>query len=209
MNKTLGLDLGSNSLGWAVLDDITGDILNKGVVVFPEGIEPEDKLETPAARRRGARMGRRMKFRRKMRKWALLKVLIENGMCPMTADELKAWKTVGKYPIANKAFLDWLKTTDTTNPYADRAAAADGKVSPHVLGRALYHICQRRGFKSSRKEKLDTGDVKADEKANKKQYGKVQGDIEALNREIADAGCKTLGQYFGLFVHDCGYSFAA
>lgn len=58
MNKTLGLDLGSNSLGWAVLDDLTGDILNKGVVVFPEGIDAaNDTLETPAAIRRAARMG--------------------------------------------------------------------------------------------------------------------------------------------------------
>ena len=41
MKRTLGLDLGSNSLGWAVLDDITGDILDKGVVVFPEGADPD------------------------------------------------------------------------------------------------------------------------------------------------------------------------
>lgn len=62
MKKTLGLDLGSNSLGWAVLDDITGDFLNKGVVVFPEGVTEKDDLKTPAAMRKLARyMG---KFRR-------------------------------------------------------------------------------------------------------------------------------------------------
>ncbi len=197
MNKTLGLDLGSNSLGWAVLDDLTGNILNKGVVVFPEGIDAaNDTLETPAAIRRAARMGRRMKFRRKMRKWVLLKVLIDNKMCPMTHAELEEWKKTGKYPIGNKAFIEWLKSTDVTNPYMDRASAASGTVEKFVLGRALYHICQRRGFKSSRKEKIDTGDEKADAKENKKRSGKVSGDIEALNKEIVDAGCRTLGQYF-------------
>lgn len=197
MKKTLGLDLGSNSLGWAVLDDITGDILNKGVVVFPEGIDAaNDTLETPAAIRRAARMGRRMKFRRKTRKWALLKVLIENKMCPMTMVELAHWKNGGKYPTDNKAFIEWLKSTDVQNPYADRAAAASGKVGELVLGRALYHICQRRGFKSSRKEKIDTGDEKADQKENIKRLGKVAGDIQALNDEISATGCKTLGQYF-------------
>lgn len=197
MNKTLGLDLGSNSLGWAVLDDLTGDILNKGVVVFPEGIDAaNDTLETPAAIRRAARMGRRMKFRRKLRKWALLKILIDNNMCPMTPSELDAWKKTGKYPVGNEAFIKWLKSTNTTNPYMDRANAANGPVDNFVLGRALYHICQRRGFKSSRKEKIDTGDEKADAKENKKRSGKVSGDIEALNKEIADSGCKTLGQYF-------------
>ncbi len=37
MRKTLGLDLGSNSLGWAVLDDVTGDILDKGGRRLPGG----------------------------------------------------------------------------------------------------------------------------------------------------------------------------
>ena len=190
MKKTLGIDLGTNSLGWAILDDVTLDVLDKGVVVFPEGIDAaNDTLETPAAIRRAARMARRMKFRRKIRKWKLLEFLIANGMCPMTSEELDAWKKSGVYPVGNKVFIDWLKSTDTTNPYADRAAAASGKVSPLVLGRALYHIAQRRGFKSSRKDIQDEG-------AEDKDLGRVKGDIVALTKEIADAGCRTLGQYF-------------
>ena len=190
MKTTLGLDLGTNSLGWAVLDDITGDILNKGVVVFPEGIDAaNDTLETPAAVRRAARMARRMKFRRKLRKWKLLEILSRNGMCPISEQELESWKKSGVYPVENKAFVNWLKSTDVSNPYADRAAAASGKVSPLVLGRALYHIAQRRGFKSSRK------DAKADGTEDK-DLGAVKGDIIALTNEIADSGCRTLGQYF-------------
>ncbi len=196
MEKTLGLDLGTNSLGWAVLDDITGDILDKGVVVFPEGIDAaNDTLKTPAAVRRAARMARRMKFRRKMRKWMLLKVLIDNGMCPMSHQELDAWRKSGKYPSDNKPFIDWLKSTDTSNPYADRAAAANGKVPPLVLGRALYHIAQRRGFKSSRKDAGEDG-------GNDKELGAVKGDIAALTKEITDAGCRTLGQYFAKRIED-------
>ena len=69
MKKTLGLDLGSNSLGWAILDNDTGAILDAGVLVFPEGINPaDDSLQTPAAIRRAARMARRIKFHRKIRK---------------------------------------------------------------------------------------------------------------------------------------------
>ena len=190
MKKTLGLDLGTNSLGWAILDDITGDILDKGVVVFPEGIDAaNDTLDTPAAIRRAARMSRRMKFRRKLRKWALLKVLIDNGMCPMSMSELESWKKTGDYPVGNAAFVNWLKSTDRSNPYADRAAAASGKVDPLVVGRALYHIAQRRGFKSSRKDSQDDG-------AENKDIGAVKGDVAALTREMTEAGCRTLGQYF-------------
>ena len=199
MSKTLGIDLGSNSLGWAILDDITGDILDKGVLVFPEGVDLEagTSVETPAATRRAARMGRRMKFRRKLRKWNLLKILIEAKMCPLKSDELEAWKKNGSYPVANKEFIAWLCATDSSNPYCDRAAAAEGKVAPLVLGRALYHIAQRRGFKSSRKEEAADIDEETGlpKKANK-ELGAVKSDIAALSREIAAAGCKTLGQYF-------------
>lgn len=199
MKKTLGLDLGTNSLGWAILDDITGDILDKGVVIFPEGVDLDagTSLETPAAVRRAARMGRRMKFRRKLRKWRLLDLLIDAGMCPLTHEELDAWKKKDVYPLSNHAFIDWLKSTDTTNPYRDRAAAAEGKVPPLVLGRALYHLAQRRGFKSSRKDEAVLVDEESGEqKKLDKETGRVKGDIAALNTEIAAAGCKTLGQYF-------------
>jgi len=199
MKKTLGIDLGSNSLGWAILDDITLDVVDKGVVVFPEGLDPDagSSLETPAAARRAARMGRRMKFRRKLRKWHLLSLLIDAGMCPLTHDELDGWKKSGIYPVSNKAFIDWLKSTDSSNPYCDRAAAAEGEVPFLMLGRALYHLAQRRGFKSSRKEEAaqvddETGEVRKPDK----ETGKVKGEIAALTGEIAAAGCKTLGQYF-------------
>lgn len=193
MKKTLGLDLGTNSLGWAILDDATSEILDKGVVVFPEGSETEDKLETPAAKRRAARMGRRLKFRRKLRKWNLLRLLIENGMCPLRAEELEAWRKEGKYPVGDKAFINWLKSTDTSNPYCDRAAAANGKVAPEVLGRALYHIAQRRGFKSSRK---DAAAEPGKESADARKLGAVKSGIASLNDEIAASGAKTLGEYF-------------
>lgn len=197
MKKTLGLDLGSNSLGWAVLDDATGDILDKGVVVFPEGIVPAKKTtETPAAIRRAARMARRMKFRKRLRKWRLLEILIENGMCPLSKEELEAWKKEGRYPIANEKFLGWLKATDKQNPYCDRAAAADGPVPPEVLGRALYHIIQRRGFKSSRKDAAPGGEEDREPSAREKTAGEVQSGINELTETIRAAGCKTLGQYF-------------
>ena len=199
MKRTLGLDLGSNSLGWAILDDLTGDILDKGVVVFPEGVDLDagTSLETPAAVRRAARMGRRLKFRRKLRKWRLLRILSENGMSPITQAEIDNWKKFGKYPVDNKQFIEWLKATDASNPYCDRAAAAGGKVTPLVLGRALYHICQRRGFKSSRKEESgmideETGELKIDDK----KLGAVKSGISELTAEIERTGSKTLGQHF-------------
>ena len=200
MAKTLGLDLGSNSLGWAVIDDVVNKITAQGVVIFPEGIEREkgnDTTKTPAAERREHRAARRLKFRRKMRKWKLLEILIREGMCPLTQDELTEWKARGKFPLENAAFINWLHATDTTNPYCDRARAAEEKVEPLTLGRALYHICQRRGFKSSRKDAApDTGDENENKKVADKATGLVKSSIAELTRAINASGAKTLGQYF-------------
>jgi len=38
MSKILGLDLGTNSIGWAVVDDEQNKILGSGVRIFPEGV---------------------------------------------------------------------------------------------------------------------------------------------------------------------------
>ena len=128
--KTLGIDLGTNSLGWAILDDekhAATAIQDAGVVIFEEGIKRDkgnDSLETPAAERRKHRMARRLKFRRRMRKLKILEILIANGMCPLTMDELKRWKQTDSFPVNNRTFLDWLKSTREDNPYGDRAAAA-------------------------------------------------------------------------------------
>lgn len=190
--KTLGLDLGSNSLGWAIFDDAKDDFTDSGVLIFEEGIRREkgsDSIETPAAERRKHRMARRIVFRRKLRKYHILRVLIEQNMCPLSMAELEKWQKEGIYPVDNAVFMRWLHSSPDDNPYADRKYAAEVKVTPDVLGRALYHIAQRRGFKSSRK------DMSAEENNKKSDIGKVKSDIAAISEEL-NMRNMTLGQYF-------------
>jgi len=42
MSKILGLDLGTNSIGWAVVDDSQNKILGTGVRIFPMGVVEKD-----------------------------------------------------------------------------------------------------------------------------------------------------------------------
>jgi len=37
------------------------------------------------------------------------------------------------------------------DPYAIRKKALDEKINPHQMGRAIFHMNQRRGFRSNRK----------------------------------------------------------
>ena len=55
------------------------------------------------------------------------------------------------------------KKLEVLNPFELRAAGIERVLTPHELGRALFHISQRRGFLSNRKSDgndEDTGEIK-------------------------------------------------
>ncbi len=163
MAKILGLDLGTNSIGWAIVDKDGNDftLVDKGVRIFSEGVKSEKGIESSrAAERTGYRSARKIKYRRKLRKYETLKVLSLNGMCPLSIEEVEEWKKSGfkKYPL-NPEFLKWLRTdeTENINPYVFRDKASKQKVALFELGRAFYHIAQRRGFLSNRLDQSAEG----------------------------------------------------
>lgn len=192
MEKILGLDLGTNSLGWAVIekDDNEYKLEDHGVRIFQEGVKIEKGIENSrAAERTAYRSARRMKYRRKLRKINTLKVLSDLGFCPKISNEqLNLWRYKKIYPD-NIEFRNWLKTDEASkiNPYHYRALAVEKKFDKrqqqdrYILGRAFYHISQRRGFLSNR---LDT---------TKENEGQVITSIEQLTSEMGD---RTLGQLF-------------
>lgn len=149
MKRTLGLDLGTNSIGWAIIEQEDGEkrLVAAGSVIFSEGVARVKGNEVPAvSTRTGARRTRRLYMRRRMRKQRLLQHLIRNGMCPLSEAGRKAWKEKGTYPKED-AFTSWF----VMNPYELRAKGLEQKLTPLELGRVLYHIAQRRGFRSNRK----------------------------------------------------------
>jgi CRISPR-associated endonuclease Csn1 len=163
MAKILGLDLGTNSIGWAIVDKEGNDfsLADKGVRIFSEGVKSEKGIESSrAAERTAFRSARKIKFRRKLRKYETLKVLSKNNMCPLSIEEVEEWRKSGfkKYPL-NPEFLKWLRTDEdeNINPYVFRDSASKQKVPLFELGRALYHIAQRRGFLSNRLDQSAEG----------------------------------------------------
>ena len=180
--KTLGLDIGTNSIGWGIVDEAASKIEDCGVYIFPEGVKKEKGNESSkAAERTGFRLARRLKFRRKLRKYETLKVLIKNKMCPLTIEELEKWRKQKIYPTS-RDFLNWYRTDEVKNwePYFLRKKCAEQKAEPYEIGRSLYHIAQRRGFLSNRKE------------TTKASEGEVSKSIDELSSVMGD---RTLGQY--------------
>ncbi len=171
IGKTLGLDLGTNSIGWAIVEHSAGtkSLAEKGVVVFQEGVAREKGNEKPATQDRTlARAQRRGYFRRRMRKQLLLEELVKLNMCPLPLDAVVAWRKGGEYPLGHEAFLLWFHM----NPYELRAKGLDGKLTLHELGRVLYHMAQRRGFRSNRNDGV--------------------GELEGLKEGSEDRGIKGL-----------------
>jgi len=79
--RTLGLDVGANSIGWFVIKPGSTEIIASGVRVFPEGVDNFDtKKEKPKMEsRRVARGMRRQIARRRVRKRQLRTLLISAG----------------------------------------------------------------------------------------------------------------------------------
>ena len=195
--RILGLDTGTNSLGWAVVDheeDGHYTLIDKGVLIFQEGVKIEKGIESSkAAERTGHRALRKQYFRRRLRKIEVLKVLIKYNLCPaLTEDDLVLWKLRKIYPKKDE-FMQWQRTSDNedVNPYHSRYICLNQKLNfnlqedRYVLGRALYHMAQRRGFLSNR---LDT--------TEEQENGLVKSGIEELNKLMEENGCSYLGEYF-------------
>jgi len=196
MEKVLGLDLGTNSIGWAIVqhnDDLSYSLLDKGVNIFQDGVAHDKSGEKPmVAERTAARSSRRHYFRRRLRKIELLKILVKYDLCPYLSEEdLAEWKNHKKYPLKDD-FLEWQRTDDDLdrNPYHDRYVCLTQELdlsvisNRYMLGRAFYHIVQRRGFISNRKE------------TKKDDEGKVKDSIKSLTKAMQESGCDYLGEYF-------------
>lgn len=173
MTRILGLDIGSTSIGWALVEDRgdSGTILASGVRVFPEGVDRDQQggEQSKSQSRREARGMRRQHARHARRKRLLIGYLQSAGLLP--TDELRFEEVIGM------------------NPYPLRARGLDKPLEPYEIGRVLIHLNQRRGFRSNRK----TDKVKASETKG------MLAEISSLAQRIEKTGCRTLGEYLYRF----------
>lgn len=175
MEKILGLDLGTNSIGWAIREvnaELENQIIDKGVLTFEKGVAEDKSGEHPKVQKRTDSRGKRRNYQaEKYRKWELLECLIENKMCPLSIEELNEWrhykKGIGrKYPQAEK-FIQWLRFDfdgdgkpdferlgyDNHESYylfrnliIDESKKEIFQNEPYITGRILYQLVQRRGY---------------------------------------------------------------
>ena len=164
------------------------DIVRSGVIE-----SGQNKYTSFAAERRSYRNARARYLHRKWRKQETLKLLIDEKimegsikhlLCPLSHEDLERWarydKTKGlkrEYPVNATAFAHWMmmdfdgdgKVDGYTSPYQIRKELLERQFdfsNPkdcYKLGRALYHIAQKRGFRSSKGDTISDADLPAED----------------------------------------------
>jgi CRISPR-associated endonuclease Csn1 len=197
--RILGIDVGARSAGWALLEgpgEEPQKLVALGTRIFEAGVEGDIEKGRDGSRavaRRTARLSRRQTARRARRQRKLYRHLARAGLLPELADlsaeardrTLKELdRTLQTLPVSADA-------TPTQRhhlfPYYLRAVALEREVPAFAVGRALYHLAQRRGFLSNRRRDR-TADIKEEETVLK--------GIATLQEALAASGAPTLGAYF-------------
>ena len=165
---SLGLDIGTSSVGWAVLDLDKERIHDLGVRIFerPEDPQNGDSLAKP---RRDARSARRRLKRRRQRLNHLKQFFVDQNI--LTKNQVEE-------------VLDYKSDFNKLDVYALRSKALTEELSPEELLKVLYQIAKRRGFKSNRKV-VEESD---------KEGGRVTSALKTNEKFLADNNYTTVGE---------------
>ncbi|MEF3694325.1 MAG: type II CRISPR RNA-guided endonuclease Cas9 [Candidatus Cloacimonadota bacterium] len=162
----LGIDLGSTSIGWALIElDENSEpygITKLGVRIFPDG--RDDKSKEPLSVSRRIKRGMRRnhdRYLQRMRK--LLSIFEESGFIPQDTAQRK--------------------TLFMKDPYELRSMALDQKISQDEFARAILHLAKRRGFLSNRKA------------ADDKEASAFKAAISNFIEQLEKTGSRTIGEY--------------
>lgn len=229
MSKIVGIDLGTNSIGISLRNtDLSNNVVDQleyfDSIIFKSGVGKGKSGEVSySAERTKKRSTRRLYQARKYRIWETLKLLIEDGYCPLSIEDLEKWSKYDKqkglkrqYPVDAEKFEQWVRLdfdgdgkADYSSPFQLRAELVEKQfdfskeADRYKLGRALYHITQRRGFKSSKGETIKEQEANEQDStenaeidvvdALKKSEEKKSGKLVEFMKE---RGLKTVGAAF-------------
>jgi len=177
--KTLGLDLGIKSVGWALIESDENRenyrILDLGIRLFSSGqaIENGKVVGPPALPRREARSSRRTIRRKRARLIRIKKFLHNYGLI--------------------KNIKDLFYNNKITDVWELRALALNEPLSPEDFSRILIHIAKHRGYMMS--VDSDDDEIDGDKDGKKDDKKKIKKAIAETERAIKELNYRTYGEY--------------
>ena len=216
MTKILAFDPGTNSLGMVYRDTMNENLMDQiisGIDIIRDNTESDKRgRHSSAASQRRSFRNTRTRYRSvKRRKQATLKLLIKHNCCPLDVESLNKWRFDDDekgydrtFPVQNTAFMKWINfnfvidNETVKSVYRLREILAIKPLdyskpeSWLILGRAIYNIAVRRGFKSSRLANTsDTDDEEQTEiQASEEELSK------GLDQYMREYNCPTVGAAF-------------
>lgn len=167
MSYSIGLDCGTTSVGWAVMELDSNDeprrIINLGSRIFTAAENPQDGSPLAEPRREKRSMRRRLR-RHKHRNERIRSLIVSSGL--LSEEKLGSL-------FAGKELPDI---------YLLRKNALDRPLSEEEFARVLIHLSQRRGFKSNRKNTSD------------KEEGQLLSAVSANETLMNEKGYRTVGE---------------
>lgn len=161
MKKILGLDLGVASIGWALIEENGGErkILGMGSRIVPLSVDDSNEFSTGNAisknQKRTVRRTQRKGYDRyQLRRTHLRAKLSEVGLLPEES----------------------LFRLNALDLYGLRAKAVERKISLSELGRILFHLNQKRGYKSSKRDQSAEAKDTEYVQAVKDRYARIKND---------------------------------
>ncbi len=184
MSKKLGIYLDASAVGWTLYETDRKKILGMGVHRFNPDCENfgwGKREQSKKKSKRNYRLHRIRHARIRSRKYYLLRILAQHNMCPVALESLKQWKQKKHFP--HDELDQWL----SMNPYALRKKGVSDKLSLNELGRILYQITQRRGYRFGERHSRLKGSVlyKGSQEDGKIGYEQTQRSVKE----------NTLGEY--------------
>lgn len=188
MKTILGLDLGANSIGWALVKEAQNNeeessIIKLGVRVNPLTVDELQNFEkgksiTTNADRTLKRSARKNLQRYKLRRSALIEVMKEHGF------------------LTDNTLCSEHGNRTTFDTYHLRAKAAKDEISLEEFARVLLMINKKRGYKSSRKAKGEEDGVLIDGMDVAKKLYNEQLTPGQLCLQLLESGKKALPDFY-------------
>lgn len=190
------------------------DQITSGVDIIRDNSERDKRgrHSSAASQRRTFRTARTRYRSVKRRKQATLKLLIKHKCCPLDMESLNKWRFDDakkgydrRFPVENEAFMNWINfkftigTEEVRSIYRLREILATTPLdyskseSWLMLGRAIYSIAVRRGFKSSRLDNTNTDETEEDDFHLQKSEEVL---FSNLDQYMKEHNCKTVGAAF-------------
>ena len=218
MTKILAFDPGTNSLGMVCRDTMNDNLMEQitaGVDIIRDNTESDrrGRHSSAASQRRSFRNARTRYRSVRRRKQATLKLLIKHNCCPLDMESLNKWRFYDDdkgydrtFPVHNEEFMKWINfkfiidDEEVKSVYRLREILATKPLdfskpeSWLMLGRAIYSIAVRRGFKSSR---LANSEISDDENEEGEYLQKSEEELfSGLDQYMKEHNCKTVGAAF-------------